>query len=130
VRCRMYNSFPEMWEGFTKNLHPLFEGDELLFLAAISGQAMLFIWPFVICWWWYSPALLVQLALIYGLRMAAACFYRSSFRSVLLHPVGYTLGLLIAANSYRCVSGKGVTWKGRLYQPGTKMTTSHADLNS
>jgi chlorobactene glucosyltransferase len=130
VRCRMYNSFPEMWEGFTKNLHPLFEGDELLFMAAIIGQGMLFIWPFVICWWWHSPALLVQLALIYGLRTAAAWFYRSSFWSVLLHPAGYTLGLLIAVNSYRCASGKGVTWKGRLYQTGTKMTASHADINS
>jgi chlorobactene glucosyltransferase len=130
VRCRMYNSFPEMWEGFTKNLHPLFEGDELLFMAAIVGQAMLFIWPFVICGWWRSPALLVQLALIYGLRTATAWIYRSSFWSVLLHPVGYTLGLLIAVNSCRCTSGKGVTWKGRRYQTATKMTASHADINS
>lgn len=130
LRCRMYNSFPEMWEGFTKNLHPLFEGDQLLFVAAIAGQALLFIWPFVICWWWRSPALLVQLALIYSLRAAAAWLYRSSFWSVLLHPVGYTLGLLIAVNSYRCASGKGVTWKGRLYQTGAKMTASRAETNS
>jgi hypothetical protein len=130
VQCRMYNSLPEMWEGFTKNLHPLFEGEELLFVAAIAGQALLFVWPFVACWWWRSPVLLVQLALIYSLRAAAAWIYRSSFWSVLVHPVGYTVALLIALNSYRRASGKGVTWKGRLYQPGTKMAAGNAEINS
>lgn len=130
VRCRMYNSFPEMWEGFTKNLHPLFEGDELLFRFAIAGQALLFVWPFVVVCWWRSPALFVQWALIYGLRTAAACLYRSSLWSVLWHPVGYALGLLIAVNSCRCTSGRGVTWKGRRYQTGTGMAARQADINS
>jgi len=130
VRCRMYNSFPEMWEGFTKNLHPLFEGDELLFLIAIASQALLFVWPFVVVCWWRSPALFVQWALIYGLRTAAARLYRSSLWSVLWHPIGYALGLLIAVNSYRCTSGRGVTWKGRRYRTGAGMTASHVDTNS
>ena len=130
VRCRMYNSLPEMWEGFTKNLHPLFEGDQLLFIAAIAGQALLFIWPFAICWWWRSPALLIQLALVFGLRAAAASVYRTSFWGVLLHPIGYALGLLIAVNSCRCALGRGVTWKGRLYQTSTKTRAGHADTGS
>lgn len=130
VQCRMYSSFSEMWEGFTKNSHPLFDGDERLFMVAIAGQALLFVWPFVICWCWRTPALLVQIALIYALRAAAAWLYRSSFWSVVLHPLGYALGLLIAVNSYRCASGKGVTWKGRLYRTGTKTSATRADLNS
>ncbi|MBV9490731.1 MAG: glycosyltransferase [Verrucomicrobia bacterium] len=116
VKCRMYHSLPQMWEGFTKNLHPLLEGKDRLFLGSILMQALLFIWPFVVCWRWQSPALFIQFGLILCIRTLVAWRYRSSFWSVLLHPFGYTLALLVAANSYRCAAGKGVTWKGRRYQ--------------
>ncbi len=130
VRCRMYTSFSEMWEGFTKNLHPLFEGNQAAFAASVLVQAWLFVWPFVAALWRRSPAVGAQLALVFAVRAFAAARYRTSFWSVLLHPFGYSLALLIAGNSYRRASGQGVVWKGRLYRAaadgaGPGLTSGH-----
>ncbi|HEY0790502.1 MAG TPA: glycosyltransferase [Chthoniobacterales bacterium] len=116
IQCRMYTSFLELWEGFTKNLHPLFEGNQVAFATSICTQGLLFIWPFLVVWWRPTLPVLTQLAFIYLVRVLAACKYRSSWWGVVFHPIGYGVVLLIALNSYRCAAGKGVVWKGRRYQ--------------
>jgi len=125
VRCRMYTSFAEVWAGFTKNMHPLFEGNRLAFAASLCTQGLLFIWPFLVVWWRPTLAVLSQLALVYIVRALAAWKYRSSWWGVVFHPVGCTLVWLIALNSYRCASGKGVVWKGRRYQVTAETPAHH-----
>ncbi len=115
VKCRMYRSFAEMWEGFTKNVRPVFEGNTLGFLLAILLQAIVFVFPFLTAALRPSPATLCEVAILYAIRVAAALRYRTSWLSVILHPIGYALALIIALNSLRQTAGRGVTWKGRLY---------------
>ena len=119
VQCRTYRSLEEIWHGFTKNLRPVFDRGNLDYFTAVTGQFLVFVLPFVLMILSPSPASLVEVCLIYGMRLLAAARYRSSWLSVLLHPIGYGFALIIALNSFRQLAGKGVTWKGRLYKPGS-----------
>jgi chlorobactene glucosyltransferase len=121
VRCRMYASFAQVWEGFTKNLRAAF-ADSLASLCAFGliGACGLFL-PFIFAclpgvsgrWWWLP---VVHVGWIYGLRVVVAWRFRTSWLGVLLHPVGEALSLLMGLNSWRLSSRRGVTWKGRTYR--------------
>lgn len=116
VDCRMYESFPEVWSGFTKNLRPAFEKSLGAFLGFGVLQFCCFLLPFGLLasgqWKWAA----VQVAMIYMVRAILAARLRTSWVSVLLHPVGHLLALLIALNSWRRSVGAGLEWKGRLYE--------------
>ena len=118
VQCRMYHSFPDLWEGFTKNLWPLFENDFVAFTVLVLTQIVVFAMPFFAIPWLAGWELCLLIGLILVLRVSITIRYRTSWISVLFHPFGYLLALLIALNSLRRSLGKGVTWKGRLYQVG------------
>jgi hypothetical protein len=112
----MYESFEEMWEGFTKNIRPLFGQGNVGFLTAMAGQFLVLVLPFVTVFLAPGPLTLTELLLIYSIRISAALRYRTSWLSVALHPVGYSLALAVALNSFRQTAGRGVRWKGRTYQ--------------
>jgi chlorobactene glucosyltransferase len=119
TQCRMYESLGEMWEGFTKNIRPLFGQGNVRFLAAMVGQFLVLVLPFVGVFLAPGPLTLTELLLIYSIRISAALRYRTSWLSVVLHPVGYSLALAIALNSFWRTARQGVRWKGRTYQ-GTR----------
>ncbi len=123
VECRMYTSFAEVWEGFTKNLRAAFSGSQISFwgFGIIQAAGLLFpfffaITPFLSGRWWWLPVL--QVGWIYGLRAVLTARFRTSWLGAALHPVGHGLSLLIALNSWRLSTQKGVTWKGRVYRMG------------
>lgn len=117
VKCRMYRCFGEVWEGFSKNARAAFEESEAAFWVAGFGQFSVFVLPFI---WaglsWPGDGLAwVQVALILLLRIVATIGVGGAWWSVVLHPIAYMLGMLIALNSWRCSVGRGVRWKGRVY---------------
>lgn len=116
VDCRMYESFPEVWSGFTKNLRPAFEGSLGLFLGTGAMQFCCFFLPFICLftgqWHWA----LVQVSLIYAIRLILALRMRTSWVGALLHPLGHALAMAIALNSWRRSMGAGLEWKGRVYE--------------
>jgi chlorobactene glucosyltransferase len=116
--CRMYRSFGEVWEGFTKNARPAFERSVGAFLFFGALQACLFLGPFIWIWMSGTPRGLIfgQLALIYLIRVLLAARFRTSLLGALLHPFGHVLVLGIGLNSWRRSAGGGVRWKGRIYQ--------------
>lgn len=116
VSCRMYRAFPELWEGFTKNLRAAFEDSEAAFWGSGVFQFAVFVLPFVLAlagaggrraW--------AEVGLVYALRGALTWRFRTGVGSWLLHPLGHGLALLIALNSWRRSVGGGVSWKGRVY---------------
>jgi len=50
------------------------------------------------------------------LRLAAALRFKTSWLSVCFHPVGYSLALLIAVNSFWQAKTRGISWKDRIYR--------------
>ena len=118
--CRMYRSFPEVWEGFTKNLRAAFEGSLAAFLTIGGMQIGGFLLPFVFVFFVEAarPLVIAQLAVIYLIRVALTLRFRTSWLSCALHPLAETLALAIGLNSWRRLATTGVRWKGRVYQPG------------
>ncbi len=117
--CRMYRSFPEVWEGFTKNIRAAFEDSLASYLLIGATQVCGFLLPFVFVLF-RGPALPLieaQIGIIYLIRVVLTLRFRTSWLGCLLHPIGEALALAIALNSWRRLATKGVTWKGRLYRP-------------
>ncbi|MGF1679035.1 MAG: glycosyltransferase [Candidatus Methylacidiphilales bacterium] len=125
VRCRMYESMPQIWEGFSKNLRAGCDGSVAAFILLQGVQAIAFLLPF----FWllvglatgaaWTGAVVVQLFLIFLLRTVLALRVGQSFWSVLGHPIGQVLELAIALNSWRAFSKGAVTWKQRTYPTGS-----------
>jgi chlorobactene glucosyltransferase len=119
MQCRMYQSLSEIWEGFTKNLRPVFKGNALGFVAVNLFQALVMVLPFALLCFRPNWEIISQIGLIYLIRLIVVVRFRTSWLSVILHPVGYAMALMIALDSLRKTSGSGVTWKGRVY-PGNR----------
>lgn len=125
AECRMYGSAAAVWRGLSKNavegmaaparILPftilLFGGHVLPLLLVVSGAAGLI----------SAPACLVSLAallLSYAPRFAAANRWGHSRDSVLLHPLGVLLLLVIQWYALgRHLLGLEFGWKGRTYAP-------------
>lgn len=121
VSCRMYHSFHEIWEGFTKNMRAGFEKDWVGFIFFLLVEFFLFFMPFVwLIWEWVTGKefmvwVLGQILLILGMRFVLALRVRQSYGSVLFHPLGQLVTILIALNSWVKTARGEVTWKGRKY---------------
>ena len=79
VRCRMYTSFAEVWEGFTKNLRAAFAESSLSFwlfgTLQIAGLLLPFAFaclPWINGRWWWLPVLQVGWDLHAAFRFGGA----------------------------------------------------------
>ncbi len=125
LRCRMYSDFREVWEGFSKNIRPVFEESLPTFLFVGSVLSILFLAPFLLLpltLWFRGITIptLIAVSLILLIRLALTLRFRTSWLSLIAHPVGVALALLIGLNSWRLCLGEGVSWKGRTYQGSTR----------
>jgi chlorobactene glucosyltransferase len=135
ARTRMYTSLPEIWEGWTKNIFPgLRDRPALLWLgvfgAFLAVVAALFLpaWP-LLGWLWYmngggAPALGVILksvtlwAFLLHARARVAIGLNISPWYALTTPLGAAVfAAMMFTSAWKVVTRKGVTWKGRTYQP-------------
>lgn len=121
--CRMYRSFGETWEGFTKNMRAAFEDSLAGFLFIGIAHGCGFLLPFFFLFLTHTarPLIIAQIAVIYLIRLVLTMRFRTSWLSSLLHPVGEVLALGIGLNSWRRMASKGVQWKGRTYQTSRGM---------
>jgi chlorobactene glucosyltransferase len=121
--CRMYRSFGETWEGFTKNMRAAFEDSLFGFLLMGSTQLCCFLLPFFFVFTSQvaRPLVVMQIFIIYTIRAILTLRFRTTWLSCLLHPVGELLALAIGLNSWRRMASKGVQWKGRTYQTSRGM---------
>jgi len=116
VRCRMYHNFSDLWDGFTKNLYPAFDGRLGAFIFFQLFQAAVFLTPFLLLPFFpLDPILWIEVAIILSLRVAMAHRFRQSGLGAVLHPFGQALVLAIAANSWLQTLRKRLPWRGRHY---------------
>jgi chlorobactene glucosyltransferase len=128
---RMYTSFAEIWEGWTKNIFlGMRERLGLLLFGALVGlfaALALPIWLAAGFIWLLAggglPALVVTVealivcVYIFWWRARAARAFRISPTYALTLPLGaLVFTAMMFASAYRVLSGQGVTWKGRRYQ--------------
>jgi len=116
VRCRMYDNFRDLWQGFTKNLYPAFDGRWGAFVFFQLFQAVVLLGPFLLLPFFpRDPILWIESAIILSLRLAMAHRFRQSWLGALLHPFGQALVLAIAANSCLQTVRRRLPWRGRHY---------------
>lgn len=136
VRTRMYTSLPQMWEGWTKNIYlGLRDQPALLLLGAVGALllviAALFlpIWPILGLFWlirgggWAAVAVIAQALILWGflLYIRSEVAYKMGIPRwyALTTPLGSAVfTAMMLTSSWKVISGQGVTWKGRKYNPG------------
>jgi len=116
-KVRMYRSFAEVWEGFTKNSRAIFEDNPMSMAVLGTVECVAFVGPFAALALAWGPRhfILAEIAIIYAMRFLLAWRFSTSRLGALLHPLGLLLALAIGVNSWIRSSRGGVVWKGRRY---------------
>ena len=125
AQTRMYRSFAEMWEGWSKNLFLLHRGGQwTAFRTFLTVVMPLLLWvaiPFV---WSYSPAGVIG-GVVGGHLAAAMDLSRrkiSPVNALFFIPGMHLLSALMLSSWIRHRWRGQVTWKGRRYNVGTADT--------
>ncbi|MGZ9225808.1 MAG: glycosyltransferase [Anaerolineales bacterium] len=135
ARTRMYTSLPEMWEGWTKNIYLGLRDQPSLVILGVFGAFVLIIatlflpvWPLLGLFWYLkgggwmavtviTKSLILWIFLIY-VRARVAKVMDISPWYAFTTPLGAAVfAAMMLTSTWRVLSGKGVTWKGRMYTP-------------
>lgn len=126
-KCRMYSSFKEIWEGFSKNIFPGMGYSAPLLFSVFTVYNIIFLLPFVFLGLTLTGiigrsetltlVISLQVFLILSVKILLTLKFRLGFLTVLFHPLGIILITSIALNSFRWNRlGRGSLWKGRTYK--------------
>ena len=136
AQTRMYTSFPQLWEGWTKNVFlGLRHQPGLVLLGAFGGLLMVLsalflpVWPLLGLSWLLRggglpalavivEALLLWLALLYARARVAHAMRISRWYAFTLPLGAAVFAAIMLTSGWKVVSGRGVTWRGRRYTPG------------
>ncbi|MGC6514867.1 MAG: glycosyltransferase [Myxococcota bacterium] len=123
ARCRMYHSAHEVWEGFSKNIYRGLGANPAALMFVLMLYFTAFILPYIALvasvWMphlWGPAATAVGINL--ALRIVLLLRHGHPAVSVLLHPLGVGMLLMIAVNSLRWHVMGRVRWAGRVYASG------------
>lgn len=128
VRCRMYRSAGEVWNGLAKNATEGLAAPVRIVpisIVLLLGQVL----PFVTLVWllvtrqklaaYEAVFLLVAIMAAWLPRVLAAHRYQQKLRGAWLHPVGVTVLLALQWFALvRKLTGRAVSWKARSYAGG------------
>jgi chlorobactene glucosyltransferase len=128
---RMYTSLSEIWEGWTKNVYLGLEDRLWLLLigafVGLLGALVLPLWLIGGLGWFSaagdlaSASVALEAAVVWGYllyqRLRACRAFGISPGYAFTLPLGALMfTALLLASTYKVLSGRGVTWKGRQYQ--------------
>ncbi len=113
VYGKMYNNWSQVYNGYSKNLFGIAGYNAIGFSLFLFLMLMSFVLPFVLVWGW--PFLWLYPILInFGIRTMIALKYKHPvMESVIFHPVGIFLFIVIGIRSMVRYYKGGVEWKGR-----------------
>lgn len=135
ARTRMYTSLQEMWEGWTKNIYlGLSDRPSLIWLGAFGAFILLIaalvlpVWPVLGVIWYIQgggwlgltvvlESLILWTIVIYARARVATGMGISPWYAWTLPLGAAVFAAMMFASTWKVLSGKGVTWKGRMYTP-------------
>jgi len=133
MKTRMYTSLSEMWEGWTKNIYlGLSDRSAMLMLGVFGGLLALMaafflpIWPLTGILWvlkgggWLAALVIIQAILLWSVliheRVKITRKLEISAWYAFTLPIGAAVfAAMMLASTWKVISGRGVTWKGRMY---------------
>jgi chlorobactene glucosyltransferase len=122
VRCRMYQSFGEVVEGFSKNVFAFFDYRFLPYVVAWSLMGVIFLEPALTLGAYLAgfkltefPPNMAAMAVVLSLLLWSIALRRFRFPLYLavLYPITITLWLLVVIRSLVLTMRGQTTWKGR-----------------
>jgi chlorobactene glucosyltransferase len=123
VQVRMYHSFREIWDGFTKNMYLGARGDLRAIAAGMIFCLTLSAAPLVLAaaalrarrWGDAAEVVAVPIAVV-AMAWRVAPYVSMPRRLAIYAPFGIFMFAAIAGNStLRALSGRGFEWRGRRY---------------
>jgi chlorobactene glucosyltransferase len=134
AETRMYRSFAEMWEGWTKNIYLGLRDQRRLLILGLVGFIVLAatalilpLWPAFGLWWLLRGGGLAALIVLFEATAVwiAILWSRASVARSMDIPRSYALttslgcavfaGMMLVS-AWNVLSGRGVTWRGRRYR--------------
>ena len=126
ISCRMYSSMKDIIIGFSKNISSGIGNSFKILIIMCLVNLLLFVYPFVgiIIYFLYQIfdstifyLLLIQIFIIYIMRLLLYIRFKQSFFSIFLHPIGILIMLILATRSFYLTVFYGKTnWKNRNYK--------------
>jgi len=122
IFCRMYTSFRQAWDGFSKNMFPAFGYNGLVFLFVWLWSGILFLEPLAVIGLHFLgislPFLRVDLAWVHlGLLVIVWAIPYNRLRFpiylTLAFPVTFGLAAIVAFRSFLWTINGKAAWKGR-----------------
>lgn len=110
VFCRMYNSFNEAFDGFTKNFFRGFNLSKTAFLFFISSLVILFLAPLILLFT-HSIFSLIVLMILLERVFVSILSGQNWIYNILLHPLQIIIMYLIG---FRSTFKKEIKWKERV----------------
>ena len=135
ARTRMYTSLTEMWEGWTKNIYlGLSDRRSLMLLGAVGAFLALFaalflpLWPLLGLSWflqgggWRAWSVIAESLILWSFIICARVQVSKGMRISPWYALTLPLGAAVFAammftSTWRVLSGRGISWKGRIYHP-------------
>jgi chlorobactene glucosyltransferase len=135
ARTRMYTSLPEMWEGWTKNIYLGLRDQPSQLVLGVFGAFVLLIAALFLPVWpllglllylqrggWTAAAVIIESLILWVFLIDARAHVAKAMDISPWYAFTTSLGAAVFAgmmltSTWRVLSGKGVTWKGRMYTP-------------
>ena len=132
---RMYTSLASMWEGWTKNIYLGLRDQRGLMLLGVFGAfvsviAALFMpaWPLLGFYWfsrggdWMAVAVVIESLVLWSVLIYVRAEVAHKMNIPRWYALTTPLGAAIFAammftSAWKVLSGQGVTWRGRRYNP-------------
>ena len=133
ARTRMYTSLAEMWEGWTKNIYLGLSDRPALVLLGVFGAFLAMVaalilplWPLLgVIWYlrggsWLALTVIFQSLILWSMVILARTRVSIGMGISPWYALTLPLGAAVFAammftSTWRVLSGRGVTWKGRVY---------------
>ena len=130
ISCRMYNSFKQVFVGYSRILFSAFDYNVFMIALAVIFFILLFLLPNIffplglIFYRWPREILLpivVQISIVSFIRTVNALRFKERLFDILLSPLSIVYIVFISINSVlQSKLGSGIYWKGRTYQAESK----------
>lgn len=112
IFCKMYSTFTEAFNGFSKNYYAGFNTNPMVFLFLIALFQLVYTVPFLS--WAFMPKYnIVVLLILFSRALMSILSKQNIIWNVLLHPFQMVISFLIGINSVLIYFTKRGTWKGR-----------------
>lgn len=112
VKCKMYSTFKEAFEGFSKNFYSGFNTNPITFSLLLIFIQLVFVLPAILVFFNVKFILIVVL-IIFSRMIISKISNQNELLNIILHPLQIIVVFLVGINSMLLKYFRKIEWKGR-----------------